>query len=56
MSGNSDQAYEEFAEEARKLYKQKQKELEWVKERREQYYKRQESSARHPPDEDEWNK
>lgn len=24
MSGNSDQAYEEFAEEARKLYKQKQ--------------------------------
>lgn len=56
MSDNSDQAYEEYAEEARKLNKQQLKEPEWVKNRREQYYKRQESIARHPPDEDDWNK
>ena len=40
----------------RKDCKQKPKEPEWVKERRENYYKRQENIARHPPDEDEWNK
>lgn len=36
--------------------KHKPKEPEWVRVRREEYYKRQESIRNHPPDEDAWNK
>jgi hypothetical protein len=40
----------------RKDCKNVQKEPEWVRIRREEYYKRLEHATNHPPDEDAWNK